>query len=181
MIKTPRFAPSVSLMRATCAAVIWSFLRGLSSNSSVKKQWTQRMSKTEVMRVFRRIGANGRPVAIRAYRFRISLWWKSMQLEASSIAGLLVAGDRLGFWSVVALFGMPGDLSQILRRIHFNRDFSVASIELGIRGCVADRVMVPQIVSDVRHKLLHLVDILRKERLAAGDVREFLEVILRFF
>src|SRR5216117_1841827 len=122
--------------------------------------------------------ADGRPVAIRAYRFRISLWWKSIQLEASSIAGLLVAGDRLGFWSVVALFGMPGDLSQTLWRIHFDPDFSVASIELGIRGCVADRVIVPQIVSDVLYKLLHLVEILRKERLAAGDLREFLEVIL---
>src|SRR5436309_15651750 len=100
-----------------------------------------------------------------------------MQLEASSISGLLVAGDRLGFWSVVALFGMPGDLSQILRRIHFNRDFSVASIELGIRGCVADRVMFPQIVSDVRYKLLNLVDILRNECLVAGAVRELLEAI----
>src|SRR5204862_8167969 len=97
-----------------------------------------------------------------------------MQLEASSISGLLVAGDRLGFWSVVALFGMPGDLSQILRRIHFDRDFPVASIELGIRGCAADRVMVPQLVSGVRYKPRHLVDILRNERLTPGDLREFL-------
>src|SRR5438093_13721019 len=104
-----------------------------------------------------------------------------MQLEASSISGLLVAGDRLGFWSVVALFGMPGDLSQILRRVHFNRDFSVASIELGIRGCVADGVMFPQVMSDVRYRLLNLVDILRKERLAAGVAREALDVVLHFF
>src|SRR6266516_969590 len=65
-----------NLIRTRFWVVIWSFLRGLSSNSSVKKQCTQRISQTDVIRMFRRIGANGRPVAILAYRLRISLWWK---------------------------------------------------------------------------------------------------------
>src|SRR2546423_11621039 len=171
MIRTPRLAPRVSLTRTTSSVFICSFLRGLSSSSSVKKQWTHRMSEAEVMRRLRRIGANGRPVAMRAYRFRISLWWKAMPprtgeysmvragaghspprrggvarqrlrfawLGASTLPlrggefflnlsrpFLLIAGDRLGFRGVVALLGVPGDLSRIFRRIHLDRHFAVA-------------------------------------------------------
>src|SRR2546429_4145615 len=97
------------------------------------------------------------------------------------ISRLLVAGNRFGFRGVVALLSVPGDLSRIFRRIHFDRNFAVGPIELRIGGGVTDRVMIAQIVSNMFYQLFHFVDILGKERLPACDLRKFLQVFLRFF
>ena len=57
-ISTKRFG-DLSISRV----LIWSFLRGASSSCSVKKQCVQRMSHTEVTRMFNKPGENGFPRA----------------------------------------------------------------------------------------------------------------------
>ena len=74
---------------------------------------------------------------------------------------------------------MPGDLAEVFRGIQLHSDFAEAAVELGIRGSVADGVVIPQVVSDVLHEIFDFVEVLGKERLSAGDLREFLEIFLR--
>ncbi len=65
-MRTPKLPPKVSAMRSISCVFICNFLRGRSSSSSVKKQCVQRMSQTEVTRMFKSTGANGWPMASRA-------------------------------------------------------------------------------------------------------------------
>ncbi len=63
---------------------ICNFFRGRSSSSSVKKQCVQRISQTDVTRMFNKIGANGCPIASFAYLFNNSLVVKSIFLILKS-------------------------------------------------------------------------------------------------
>src|SRR2546427_9084660 len=73
-------------MRSISCGFICSFLRGRSSNSSVKKQCVQRMSQTDVTRIFSKTGANGCPVASFAYRFNNSLVVKSINASKKCLS-----------------------------------------------------------------------------------------------
>src|SRR6185436_14644582 len=77
-MSTPRLPPSVCEIRSISCVFIWSFLRGRSSSSSVKKQCVQRISQTDVTRMFSNTGENGWPIASFAYRFNNSLVVKSI-------------------------------------------------------------------------------------------------------
>src|SRR4029079_3032931 len=88
-IRTPRLPPSVSEIRSISCVFIWSFLRGRSSRPSVKKQCVQRMSQTEVTRMFSKIGENGWPTASFAYRLSNSFVVKSITTSNLLISYLM--------------------------------------------------------------------------------------------
>src|SRR6185503_19891341 len=65
-------------MRSISCVFIWSFLRGRSSSSSVKKQCVQRISQTDVTRMFSNTGEKVWPMASFAYRLSNSFVVKSI-------------------------------------------------------------------------------------------------------
>src|ERR1043165_8496003 len=88
-IRTPRLPPSVSEIRSISCVFIWSFFGGRSSSWSVKKQCVQRMSQTEVTRMFSKIGENGWPIASFAYRLSNSFVVKSITTSKLQISYLM--------------------------------------------------------------------------------------------
>ena len=65
------------------------------------------------------------------------------------------------------------------RWIHFHRNLAVAAIELSVGGCVANGVMVSEIVSNVLHEFLYFPDVLREERLSSCNLGKFYEIFFR--
>jgi len=73
---------------------------------------------------------------------------------------------------------VKGGFRHVLGRIDLYGDVAPGAVKVSIRGRIADRVVISQVVGDVLHEILHFVEALRKVRLAAGDFCELLQIFL---
>src|SRR6266403_5518658 len=84
--------------------------------------------------------------------------------EQSAVAG----GGRLFCGGVVAVAGAGDELAAAARGDHFHLDGAVGAIAVGVGGIVGQNVLVANVVSDLLADVVHVIDVFREERQAAG-------------
>src|SRR5713101_8970201 len=108
-------------------------------------------------------------------------WAGAQRLHGIAASLSSVAGGRTGGAAgrVVAVAGARDELAASARRNHFDLNVAERAIALGVRRIVRQRVLVANVVRDLPADVVHVLDVFREVREAAGSLRDLLESAFR--